>query len=134
MPFTGGTLKFVPAASNAVSLDQTGQLLINGVCTLTSATVNLSGDCALPIQDFNTRRARRRTCDILNLNIGPLNLNILGLIVSLPEGLILVSTSHAAHRRPFSQHATTVSCVYHKLCGLHSECSAMTIMNAGSAT
>jgi hypothetical protein len=100
------TFKFEPAPGKPFAADEEKvQLLIQGTCTV----AGLSSECAFPVDSVTTAPARRamqagigdaaerraavKLCDIVNIAIAPTDINILGLVVDLPEGLTLVSAT-----------------------------------------
>lgn len=86
---SGGTLSVTPVTTSDVfSLSSDAEILLNAVCAVTSGGTTKSGSCQVPVNKLNTS-GKAGKCDLVNLDLQSLNLNVLGLIVSLPQGLIL---------------------------------------------
>jgi len=90
----GGTLggQAVPSASNFVgTLTVTGFQVVNGalnaVATLAGNVYGPTGTLigAVPLQTINLPLALNGSCPILNLTLGPLDLNLLGLTIHLNQ-------------------------------------------------
>lgn len=79
--FTDGVVKVTHLAYDAA----TGQLLASG--TVSSSSAGFSA----PFR--NDPVADPASCPILNLTLGPLNLNLLGLVVSIPNPIVVNVTA-----------------------------------------
>lgn len=80
----GGTGTFAGTFTPTRVLNQGGQLAAVG--TLTGTLTNSAGTSLGAVtQQVTTPLQAAATCDILNLNLGPLDLNLLGLQVHLDE-------------------------------------------------
>jgi hypothetical protein len=79
---TGATVgSLVGAVSNLAVANQGGQLTVSGILNGT-ATNTLTGDVVNIVnQAFTTTLTANGTCPILHLTIGPIDLNLLGLVV-----------------------------------------------------
>lgn len=81
-----GTFKLTSFSSDA-----SGQtLLANGVVTVTNAAGQVIGSQAVQAPAIDPPA----NCTILDLNIPPIDLNLLGLEVAVPSGIHLVITAH----------------------------------------
>jgi hypothetical protein len=83
---TGGTLSGV-ATITSFALNSAGQLVANGTITgtLTDAVGTVTNLAGTTFSTIVTPAASGPGCQVLDLTLGPLNLNLLGLVVTLNQ-------------------------------------------------
>ena len=88
--FGTGTLTAVKITS--ISL-QNGQFIASGLATVNTATGTAIGSFTNAVLAASTIAVSGNVCPILHLDIGPISLNILGLVVTVPNHIILDITA-----------------------------------------
>jgi len=88
-PATGAVTSFTDGVLRVtnLSLDPVTRTL-TATGTLTSAATGITSTFSAPVQNLDPA-----ACPILSLTLGPLNLNLLGLVVSIPNPIVLNITA-----------------------------------------